>query len=564
MKSKYQLIILNVLITIISIYFTYAVFEEYKQSQKVKVNNYIEKTVMRNEKIIKNTFKKIKDEIEQDRDLFKEIHTIYTKKLRKNKTLDIFKLKEEISKNYDLNNKEVELFLIDKNYTVINSTYKADIGFKLADVPDARVELDKSKDGKIHQSKSVSIDIINSEIKSYSYSKINNDLYFEMGFINKNIHNSLKLTMSKVKLLTDNRSNLFRIEERLDGTEYYDNILNKNTAKTKEEYLSSKKKFLKNEKTNDFVILSNRSGKKLKKYLDDGLIVYIPLIKKDNKYLELVGDFVLKLYIDRSYEKKLSAKVEKYFQIFLIFHIFFLLVIYYFTKKYHDAQIKLKNKLEENQKLFDENKDFISSMTEQIQTPLSVIMNNYAFIEKNVDTNLKKYDEQINSSINMLKNSYEDLTYIVNNEKLEYPMSKVNLSQFVKQRVSYFNIVAKSQGCVILSSVEDNIFISINETELERLIDNNLSNAIKYGKKSFEINVNLVKKESEICLEFFSYSDEIKNKEKIFIRNYQEKSDSKKSLGLGLSMVKSICEKYNITYEVIYVKKQNIFIYKFK
>lgn len=561
MKSKIQLIVLNLFITVLSIYFTYAVYEEYRNSQEVKVQNYIEKTIIRNEKAIKSTFTKIKNEIEKDRELFKEIHTKYTHLLRENSNLNLFLLKEEILNSYKLKDKEVHLFLLDKTYTITHSTYAPDIGFKLGDVVDARIELDKSKDGKTYQSPSVSIDIINSEVKSYSYSKINDELYFEMGFINKKVHTSLKSIMKKIQLLTNQKSNLYRIEQKIDGSEYYDNILDKNTTKSKEEYLSSKKKFLKNEDTSDMVILSNRTGEKYVKYLDNAIVVYIPLIKKNNEYLELMGDFVLELYIDRTFEKNLNKKTEYYFLIFLLFHIFFLVIIYYFTKKYHDGQKELSKKLLENQNLLVQNKDFISAMTNQIEAPLSVIINNYAFMQKNIDKDLKKYDEQICSSLNMLENSYEDLTYIVNNDKHDYPISKVNLGNFLQQRVEFFEVIAKGQGLSIFLELLCDTNIFINKIELERLIDNNLSNAIKYSEQGSKIEVRLIKEENRIYLKFFSLSLEIKNKEKIFDKNFQEKTSAKKSLGLGLSMVKSICNKYKIIYKVEYENNKNIFIY---
>jgi len=561
MKNRYQLVFLNLIITVISIYFTYAVYDEYKKSQKIKVDNYIEKTIIQNEKAIKNTLLKIREEIEKDKKIFQEIHTKYTKLLREDPTLDIFELKKDILSKYTLRNRDIHLFLLNKQYTVTHSTYAPDIGFKLADVTDARTELDKAEDGGVYQSPSISIDLINSEVKSYSYSKINDTLYFEMGFINMNINNSLKSVMSKIQLLTNKQSNLYRIEQKIDGSEYYDDILNKKVDKTKEEYLSSKKKFKKDLPTDNLIILSNRTGKNLKKYLDDALIVYIPLIKKHNDYLKMMGDFVLELYINREYEKSINQKVENYFFIFLLFHIFFLLIIFYFTKKYHDSQLKLRQKVKENQTLLEENKDFIAGMTKQIEAPLSVIINNYDFIQKDLSKELIKYDEQINSSINMLENSYNELNYIINNERFDYIPSKIDFSQFLKSRVEFFNVVAKSQGAIIKTQIEEDISLFMNTIELERLIDNNLSNAIKHGDAGKEILVTLSKENKSLLLRFFSFSSEIENKSKIFHKNFQESKRSKKSLGLGLSMVKSICEKYDITYKVTYEDHHNIFTY---
>jgi signal transduction histidine kinase len=563
MDNKNKFITLNIIITFKSIYFTYAVYDEYIESQKNKIDAYIENSIKRNKKILTDTLKKIKVEIDEDKEVFKKIHTEYTLKLRKNPQLDLRELKKEILKKYELNNKDIHLFLLNKRYTIIDATYPSDIGFKLWSIIDARIELDKASDGNIHQSKSVSIDLINSEIKSYSYSKINDELYFEMGFINKKVSTLLRNTMLKIKTITNEKSNLYRIEKRLNGDEYYDNILYKRTNKTKEEYLSSKRMYPTNKSTNNPIINANRSEQIVKKHLDDALIIYIPLIKKTNKYLELMGDFVLEIYIDRTDDIKLNKKIKIYFYLFLTFHILFLLIIYYFTKKYYESLVKLNLKLEENEKLINENKSFIRSITEQIKSPLTVIMNNFTFIEKELSDKCNKYTKQINSAINMLNNSYKDLEYINENEQIKYDVEKINLSNFILDRVTFFKTISNTKNKKITYDIEKNISVTINETELERLVDNNISNAIKHSTPASNIHIKLNQINNLAVLSFSSFSEKIQNKEKIFEKNYQEQVNSTKSLGLGLSMVKSICFKYSIKYDIQYIQKQNVFIYKF-
>ena len=48
----------------------------------------------------------------------------------------------------------------------------------------------------------------------------------------------------------------------------------------------------------------------------------------------------------------------------------------------------------------------------------------------------------------------------------------------------------------------------------------------------------------------------------IFEKNYREE-ESKRGLGLGLNIVKNICDKYNILYVASYQNGQNIFTYTF-
>ena len=99
----------------------------------------------------------------------------------------------------------------------------------------------------------------------------------------------------------------------------------------------------------------------------------------------------------------------------------------------------------------------------------------------------------------------------------------------------------------------------INGIELERIIDNNISNAIKYGTINKPIFINLyLKEKNKIVLEFYSFGKAIEHPSKVFDKNYRE-DEGKRGLGLGLNMVKNICDKYNIYYSLRYENDKNIF-----
>lgn len=229
---------------------------------------------------------------------------------------------------------------------------------------------------------------------------------------------------------------------------------------------------------------------------------------------------------------------------------------------------KLVNAVEKeagiNKALLLENKMFIADTVHQIRTPLSVIMMNSDLIKMSQsDDKSEEFINQINASINMLTNSYEDLAYITSHDNIEYKKTHISLSVILQKRVNFFSTIASVNHKSILVMIEENISYSINQIELERLIDNNISNAIKYARVNEPITVELERNSDEIRLSFYSYSEAINDVSRIFEKSYRE-NDEKRGLGLGLHMVKGICEKYNVTYEVKYRNQQNIFTYIFK
>jgi signal transduction histidine kinase len=228
------------------------------------------------------------------------------------------------------------------------------------------------------------------------------------------------------------------------------------------------------------------------------------------------------------------------------------------------------NKLEVNHKELEDVKNdikrFIEDTAHQIRTPLSSILINSEMIkEQHKDDSSQSLFDSIDASINMLSNSYEDLLYISSYDSIEYLPSYISLSELVTKRIEFFETICRANSKTIQSNISKEIYIYMNQIECERIIDNNISNAVKYSSIDTPITIELyeLKESKQVILEFKSYSSEIKNKEKIFEKNFREDS-SNRGLGLGLNMVKNICNKISIDYKVSYLEGQNIFTYTFK
>lgn len=237
---------------------------------------------------------------------------------------------------------------------------------------------------------------------------------------------------------------------------------------------------------------------------------------------------------------------------------------YTHKKELESLHKKLQDQIEHNQFLLEENKRFISDMVHQIRTPLSVIMTNSSLIEMKTEGEVSSYVAQINSAINMLSNSYEDLSYIITNDTIEYKHTEINLTKFLNDRIDFFEVIAHANNKSIITNIDNNINITMNDTELERLIDNNISNAIKHSYDKSEIEIVLERNNSEIVLQFISKGVKINNVSKLFNKNYTESSGAKRSLGLGLNMVKNICKENNIRYSAHSQNNTNTFTYIFK
>ena len=225
---------------------------------------------------------------------------------------------------------------------------------------------------------------------------------------------------------------------------------------------------------------------------------------------------------------------------------------------------KIRDLLDRNHDLLKENKDFIADMVHQIKTPLTTIMLNTSLIEIKSDDKTSPNIRQINSAISMLNNSYEDLSYIISNDTIEYKVKEINISKFLDARIYFFKDIIQDNKKKVHIEIEPDTTIVMNDTELERIIDNNITNAIKHSTIESTIKISLGKNSDNVILKFITEGNSIKNASKIFEKNYTENHTAKRSLGLGLNMVKNICEKNAITYNVLSSKGINTFTYIFR
>ena len=151
------------------------------------------------------------------------------------------------------------------------------------------------------------------------------------------------------------------------------------------------------------------------------------------------------------------------------------------------------------------------------------------------------YSEEINAALKLLHHSYNSMGYIVTKEALSYTRESIALDSIVADRVAFFQTIAKANDKEITAHIESDCKVDISKVELIQLIDNNLSNAIKYSYAGSRIEVTLKKN----ILSFHSKGPAIKDRSKIFNKYFRENT-TVGGYGLGLSIVKEIAKKYQI------------------
>jgi len=215
-----------------------------------------------------------------------------------------------------------------------------------------------------------------------------------------------------------------------------------------------------------------------------------------------------------------------------------------------------------SQILLTSQKIFLRHVVHETNTPISVIMSNIELYEMEYGKN--KYLSTIEVALKNIFNIYDDLSYLVKKDQVNYPKRDIDFVDYIRSRIDFFSLTAQQYGSnIIFSSNFKTLTFSFNETKLQRIIDNNLTNAIKYTNENSNIYLTLKKERNNHILTISSCSEYIQYPEKVFKEYYREES-TKEGFGLGLSLVKRICDEENIGIRIESNEYYTSFNYIFK
>lgn len=206
--------------------------------------------------------------------------------------------------------------------------------------------------------------------------------------------------------------------------------------------------------------------------------------------------------------------------------------------------------------------NFIKDSVHEINTPLSIINVNIDLYNRKNPPN--KYLKRMKAASKVLSNIYNDMDYLIKHDRLDYPQENINLTQILKERMDYFSEVAHMKNIIINATLTENIEVFMSPKKLQRVIDNTISNAIKYSYENSQIDISLTLKDAECHLSFKDYGVGIENISKIFSRYYREDTN-KGGFGIGLGIVKSIIDEAGIELQINSTPKVGSeFVYIFK
>ncbi|PZT47937.1 two-component sensor histidine kinase [Helicobacter valdiviensis] len=186
---------------------------------------------------------------------------------------------------------------------------------------------------------------------------------------------------------------------------------------------------------------------------------------------------------------------------------------------------------------------FIKDSTHEINTPLSVILMSVERIkeEKLEPQDLQKF-KRIKMAAKTLSQIYEDLVYYNFPHLMEGKNEKIDLKQLLSERVDYFMPFYQQKNIDFSANLQESSIVA-SRTKIARVVDNLLDNAFKYTNVGGKVHLNLTKNTLSVIDNGCGIKKE--DQKRIFER-YVRSNEEQGGFGIGLSIVKKICNAYKI------------------
>lgn len=224
---------------------------------------------------------------------------------------------------------------------------------------------------------------------------------------------------------------------------------------------------------------------------------------------------------------------------------------------FEEMRIRLKESTEEKIQYDKENKELISNISHDLKTPITAIKGYVEGIMDGVASSpekLDKYIRTIYNKANDMDRLIDELTFYskIDTNKIPYTFTKINVASYFRDCVEEVGLDMESQNIELgyFNYVDEDVMVIADTEQMRRVINNIISNSVKYlDKKRGIINIRIKDVGDFIQVEIEDNGKGIAAKDlpNIFDRFYRtdsSRNSAKGGSGIGLSIVRKIIEDH--------------------
>lgn len=218
-------------------------------------------------------------------------------------------------------------------------------------------------------------------------------------------------------------------------------------------------------------------------------------------------------------------------------------------------QFKTKVKILSEKTILESKQRFLENMSHEIRTPITTIMGYLTLLQQNSlnAEKRKKYTTKAYANTQKMITAFNSFLTLLRAEKGKLTSNKkttLPFNQFMKEVIANYlpDFEVKKMHFYYKTNAKDSLNINYDLESLEIILNNLISNAIKYSNsnKNIYLNIYFSLEGIEIIIRDEGFGIPEEEKEMIFTRFYQTKQNiSTGGFGIGLSLLAELVNKLN-------------------
>lgn len=204
-------------------------------------------------------------------------------------------------------------------------------------------------------------------------------------------------------------------------------------------------------------------------------------------------------------------------------------------------------------------KQFTSDASHELRTPLAIIKGTLEVLIRK-PREKEEYEKKINfciSEVDRLNNLVDELLLLARfeNQKDNIRNTSISLNAITLDTLARFSEKIKTKKINVKVNFEKDFQISTDPEKFQIIISNLVSNALKYCNETGEIILNASENEDQLAFQISNTGigipeDEIDKVFNPFFRSHSSDITAIKGVGLGLSIVKKLCDLLQIDVQI--------------
>jgi signal transduction histidine kinase len=207
--------------------------------------------------------------------------------------------------------------------------------------------------------------------------------------------------------------------------------------------------------------------------------------------------------------------------------------------------------------------EILGMVAHDLRNPIGAIETLAMMMEmEEIDNDTRENLEMIKISCAKARGIIADLLDAANNENIDIiETQRTELNYFLKGIINEWKVQKEAKNNIVLISSKPQVFVEINAEKFQRVMDNLITNALKFSKNNQKIEIYLSIKNDKAVIEVRDYGmgippDMLPHIFERFSKARRPGIRGEQSTGLGLSISKQIIENHQGTINVTSEEKK--------